>query len=169
MRPVKWKLYQILNYVMLVIASIIFLIIGALVLGGNTVERSPAPYLVELGFLIMVTQYIMNLIVYSQNFPHKRLLGKALTMHVIAIVFNFIGFLGLSLITTAGAVIEFGEDNDSEDQTGKLMLGLFLLMWMITAFLLFCQLTLNRYLKRRNTDLFTTMIDSIGTKNDDQQ
>ena len=169
MRSVKWKLYRVLNYVMLVIASIIFLIIGALVFSGNTIERSLAPYLVLLGFLIMVTQCIMNLFVYSQNFPHKRLLGKALTLHIIAIVFNFICFLGLSLITTAGAVIEFGEDNNPEDQSGKLMLALFLLLWMITTFLLFCQLTLKRYLKRKNVDLFTSMIESIGTKTDDQQ
>jgi hypothetical protein len=153
-----------LNYVLLFIASILFLIVCALVFGGNVIERDPTPYFIALGFLIMVSQCIINLYVYSKNFPYKILLGPALTAHIIAIVLNFIAFLGLSLITIAGFIIEFGEDRGSDNQTGKLMVALCLFLWLIDAFLLFCQLTINPYLKRNNMSLFTAMIDSIGDK-----
>ena len=164
MISIKWKIYKVLNYVLLFIASILFLIICALVFGGNVIERDPTPYFIALGFLIMVSQSIINLHVYSKNFPYKILLGPALTAHIIATVLNFIVFLGLSLITIVGFIIEFGEEKNSNDQTGKLMVALCLFIWLIDTFLLFCQLTINRYLKRNNMDLFTTMIDSIGEK-----
>jgi len=104
--------------------------------------------------------------VYSKNFPYKILSGSALTAHIIAIVLNFIVFLGLLLITIVGFIIEFVEDKNSYDQTGKIIAALCLFLWLIDTFLLFCQLTINRYLKRNNMDLFTTMIDSIGDKTD---
>ena len=89
-----------------------------------------------------------------------------MTAHIIAIVLNFIAFLELSLITTIGFIIEFGEDKNSDDKTGKLMLALCLSLWLIVIFLLLCQLTINRFLKRNNRNLFTTMINSIGDKTD---
>ena len=166
MISIKWKIYKVFNYILLFIASILFLILCALVFGGNVIERNPTPYFIALGFLIMVSQCIINLYVYSKNFPYKILLGPALTTHIIAIVLNFIAFLGLSLITIAGFIIEFGKDKDSDNHIGKLMAALCLFLWLIDAFLLFCQLTLNRYLKRNNMSLFTAMIDSIGDKTD---
>ena len=166
MISIKWKIYKVLNYVLLSIAAILFLVICALVFGGNVIERDPTPYFIALGFLTMVSLCIINLHVYSKNFPYKILLGSSLTAHIIATVLNGIAFLGLSLITIAGFIIEFGENKNSNDQTGKLMVTLCLFLWLIDTFLLFCQLTINRYLKRNNMDLFTTMIDSIGDKTD---
>ena len=166
MIPIKWKIYKVLNYTLLFIGSILFLIICALLFGGNVIETNPTPYFVALGFLIMVSQCIINLHVYSKNFPYNILLGSALTAHIIAIVLNFIVFLGLLLFTIVGFVIEFVEDRNSNDQTGKIIAALCLFLWLIDTFLLFCQLTINRYLKRNNMNLFTTMIDSIGDKTD---
>ena len=142
------------------------MVICALVFGGNVIERDPVPYFIALGFLVMISQCIINLHVYSKNFPYKILLGSALTAHIIATVLNFIVFLALSLITIVGLIIEFGEDKNSDDQTGKIMVALCLFLWLIVIFLLLCQLTINRYLKRNNMNLFTTMIDSIGDKTD---
>lgn len=169
MVPIKWKLYIILNYVLIVIASITFLVICVLIFGGNVIERDPAAYLVALGFLLIVSDCIINLIVYAKNFPHTILSGNPLTMHIISTVLNIIVFLGLSLISVVGAIIEFGEDRNSADRTGKFILGFCLLLWLLIAFIAFCQVTLARYLKRNNTNIFTTMIDSIGTKTDEVQ
>jgi hypothetical protein len=169
MKAVKWKLYIILNYVLIVIASITFLVICVLIFGGNVIETAAAPYFVALGFLALVTACIMNLVVYAKHFPHRILSGSPLTIHILSTILNVIAFLGLSLLAVVGSIIEFGEDATSEDQTGKYVLAYCLLLWLLIAFIVFCQLTLPRYLKRNNTNVFTTMIDSIGTKPDELQ
>jgi len=167
MTPIKWKAYLIVNYSLLIIASIIFLIICALVFGGNVVETNPIPYFMALGFLVMVGQCIINLFIYSKNFPHKKLSRKALTIHIVATVLNFVVFLGLSLVLVVGTIVEFGEDLNSSDQTGKMFLGICFILWVLDGFILFGQLTLARFLKRNNMNLFTTMINSIGNKVDE--
>ena len=157
---------KILNYVLLVIASILFLIVCALTFGGNVVEKDPAPYLIAVAFLMMIVQCIINLNIYSKNFPDKLLLGSSITAHIIATVINFITLLGLTLVTIAGFVIELGDKKNSDDWAGKLMLVLCIFLSLTVFFILFCQLTLNRYLREKNMEVFTTMIDSIGNKTD---
>ena len=166
MIPIKWKVYKILNYVLLVIASILFLIVCVLTFGGNVVEKDPSPYLIALAFLMMIGQCIINLNIFSKNFPDKILSGLSATAHTVATVINFIALLGLTLVTIAGFVIEFGNKRNSSDWAGRLMLVVCIFLWLTVFFILLCQLTLNRYLRQKNMDLFTTMIDSIGNKTD---
>lgn len=149
---------------LLVIASIVFLAVCVTLFGRRQIETDPVAYVVASGFLLLVFQCIVNLYIFSKHFPDKILLGGKLTWHVVATVFNFICLCGLCLITLSGLLVAF-DPSDPNALTSNLVIILFIIITLIIAFLLFCQLTLNRYLTTRNNLLVDSLIDSIGESN----
>jgi hypothetical protein len=147
-----------------VIASIVFLAVCVTLFGRRQIEPDPVAYVVASGFLIMVIQCVVNLYIFSKHFPDKILSGSKLTWHIVATVFNFIAFCGLCLVTLSGLVVAF-DPSDPNALMANLLIVLFTVITLIIAFLLYCQLTLNRYLNKRNNVLVDALIDSIGKSN----
>lgn len=161
----KWKAYRALNYLLLVIASTVFLAICVTIFGRREIETDPVAYVVAAGFLLMVIECIVNLFIFSKHFPDKILSGSKRTWHIIATVFHFIAFCGLCLMTLAGLFVAFDPDNPNALR-GNLIIIVFLVTTLTSGFLLFCQLTLNRYLNVRHNVLVNSLIDSIGNTNE---
>ena len=161
----KWKAYKALTYLLWVIASTIFLAICVTIFGDSEIETHPVPYVIATGFLVMVIECIVSLFIFSKHFPDKILSGSKRTWHIIATAFHFIAFCGLCLVTLAGLLVAFDPDAPNSLR-GNLTVILFLITTVISGFLLYCQLTLNRYLNKKHSVLVDSLIESIGNTND---
>lgn len=161
----KWKAYKALNYLLLVIASTIFLAVCVTIFGRRELDTDPVAYVVATGFLLMVIECLVNLFIFSKHFPDKILSGSKRNWHIIATVFHFIAFCGLCLMTLSGLVVAFDPTNPGALR-GNLIIIVFLVTTLTSGFLLFCQLTLNRYLNKKHNVLFDSLIDSIGNTKD---
>ena len=75
MLPVKWKIYKILNYVLLLSAIILFIIMLTIVMDNLDDIKA---YLVAGVFLLMIIQSLINLYITAKNLPYKILIGSNL-------------------------------------------------------------------------------------------
>ena len=163
MQTVKWKLYKILNYVLLLSAIILFIIMLTIVMDNlNDIKA----YLVAGVFLLMIVQSLINLYIVSKNLPYKILTGSKLKWHVTGAVINFIAFLGL--LTFLWFVLQkvTERSNITEDEVGLIILLVCSFIGVIDGFILYCQLTLPAYLKKNSTNLSHSLINSIGSDSD---
>ncbi len=160
MLSVKWKIHKILNYVLLISALILFLIMLTVLM--DNIDDIVA-YLVTCIFLLMIIQALINLYIISKNLPHKILTGSKLKWHVAASIINFIAFLGLFIFLWVVIKKVTGRRDYTEDDVGIIILLVCSFIWFIDGFILFCQFTLPAYLKKNSTNLFHSLINSIGS------
>ena len=152
----KWKIYRILNYLLLVCSALLFLKFFELSI------RYPyqAALITALFFLCMLLQSLINLVVMAKTFPDKILTGAKYRWHILAILLNAVSIAGMiygffSLLTEMG---------DFPEEKALIILLLIIIAFMLSLLFVFiCQLTLKRYLRRTNTDLIDSMINSIGS------
>lgn len=160
MLSVKWKIYKILNYVLLVSAAIIFIIMLT-VLTDNLDDI--VAYLVTCVFLLMIIQALINLYIIAKNLPYKILTGSKLKWHLAASIINFIAFLGLFIFLWFVVKKLAGQRDFTEDDVGIVILLVCSFIWFTDAFILFCQFTLPGYLKKNSRNLADSLINSIGS------
>ena len=160
MLSVKWKIYKILNYVLLVCAVILFLIMLTALMDNI---GDPKAYLITCVFLLMIIQALINLYIASKNLPYKELTGSKLRWHVTGSIINFIAFLGL--FTFLWFVVErlTEQRNFTEDDLGIIILLVCSFIWFTDGFILFCQMTLPAYLKKQSRNLSDSLVNSIGS------
>lgn len=161
MLSVKWKVYKILNYVLIVFATILFLLMLTIIMDNSD---DISAYLVACIFLFMIFQALINLYILSKNFPYHILSGPKLTRHVIAVALDIISFLGMLAFLIFVIKKTLGR-RDQFDNVGTIVFIVCSCIWVLNGFILFCQLTVTSYLRKNSKTLFHTMIDSIGENN----
>ena len=158
MLSVKWKVYKILNYVLVVFATILFLLMLTIIMDNSD---DISAYLVACIFLLMIFQALINLYILSKSFPYHILSGQKLTWHVIAVTLDIISFLGMLAFLIFVIKKTFGR-RDQFDDVGTIVFIVCSCIWVLNGFILFSQLTVTFYLRKNSKTLFHTMIDSIG-------
>ena len=170
MLPLKWKIYRVLNYLLLCCGIIFFLAFLRLIINGINLIKSGIDLkktgfdsrflnisiLISLIFLFMASYSLINIFVMSKTFPDKLLSGSKNRWHVFSLILNLISLVGLN-ITFFSLMFE---DADSE---GILTIFTVVSILMLSSmFVLVCQFNLRKYLKQKSESLMNSLIDSIG-------
>ena len=153
----KWKFYKILNYFLLISATILFLVMLTVI--TDNIDDITA-YLVAFIFLFMIIQVLINFYIISKNFPYHKLTGATLRWHFTSIIINSASFIGL-FIFIVFVIMKVAERNGT-DEIGLIILLVCSFVLLIDGFILFCQFTIPSYLTKNNTNLFHSMMNSIG-------
>ena len=164
MLPLKWKIYRVLNFTILIIGVIFSLLfIVAMVRDRGMVDAPWQVWVMGLIFLIMVVKSLINIFLQFKYFPDKKLLNSAFTWHVFALIMGLFTMLGLMFFFLSVAIDEIGRTYEySQSNEVMIMLILWFLVCMADCYVFYCQLGLNRYLARNEKALSNAMVESIG-------
>lgn len=158
MIPLKWKIYRVLNYLLLSCGIILTLNFSRLIINAFDQDFLFLSILVTLIFLFMASQSLINIFIMAKTFPDKLLDPNKTKWHVFSLVINFLSLIGLA-IAFFSALSETSRDYFS----GLLIiLGVMLILIFSSLFVLICQFNLRKYLKQKNASLMNSLIDSIG-------
>lgn len=161
MLPLRWKLYRVMNFLLLISGAILFLSLIHLIVKTSDKEYQVVSSIFSLVFLFTASQAFINLAIMFKTFPDKLLSGAKSRWHVFSMILNVISFSGL-IFAFFSLLSEMSRSN-SLDRTGLLIMLLMISVLLILLFFIFfCQLSLKQYLKLKNTSLINSMIDSIG-------
>ncbi len=161
MLPLSWKLYRVINYLLLISGAILFLSLIRLIVKTTDKEYQLVSSIFSLVFLFTASQALINLAVMVKTFPDKLLSGAKSRWHFFSMTLNVISFSGL-IFAFFSLLSEISRSN-SLDKTGLLIMLLIIsVLIFLLLFVFFCQLSLKKYLKLKNTSLINSMIDSIG-------
>ena len=176
MIPLKWKLYKILNYLLLCGGILFFLHFLRLII--NTIDLIKSgidltktgidprfiniQILFGLLFLFMASHGLINIIIMSKTFPDKILSPNKTRWHIFSLVLNLICLVGL-------IIAFFSVMSELDDNYFKGLLIIFAaitILMLSSTFVLICQFNLRKYLRQKNASLMNSLIDSIGNKTD---
>jgi|GEM_PF-2109409 len=158
MIPIKWKIYRIINYLLLISGALLFLRFFQLSIGYS---YQVFALLTSLIFFSMVLQSLINLMVMVKTFPDKILTGAKNRWHIIATILNFISLAGITYDCSS----LLSEMAEFPDEKALIILLLIMIAFILSLLFVFiCQLTLKRYLHRTNLTVMRSMIDSIGSE-----
>lgn len=160
MLSVKWKIYKILNYFLLVSSVLLFIIMLTALMDNLDDIKA---YLLTCTFLLMIIQACINLYIIAKNFPYIALNGSKLKWHVTGSIINFLAFLGLFIFLWFVVEKLSERRNFTEDDVGIIVLLVCSFVCLIDGFILFCQFTLPAYLKKNSRKLVDSLINSIGS------
>ena len=158
MIPLKWKFYRALNYLLLC-CGILFLLnfLRALIISID-LRFQTLVILLNLLFLFMAAQGLINIIVMSKTFPDKILSPNKNRWHIVSLVLNLSSLVGL-IIAFFSIVSEINKDYFD----GLLVIFATISVLMLSSmFVLICQFNLKKYLRQQNATLMNSLIDSIG-------
>jgi len=162
MIPLKWKFYRALNYLLLC-CGILFLLnfLRALIISID-LRFQTLVILLNLLFLFMAAQGLINIIVMSKTFPDKILSPNKNRWHIVSLVLNLSSLVGL-IIAFFSIVSEINKDYFD----GLLIIFATISVLMLSSmFVLICQFNLKKYLRQQNASLMNSLIDSIGNNNE---
>ena len=161
MLSLKWKLYRVINYLLLFSCAIAFLTFVRLTIRTTEREYLLVSFLFSLVFLFIACQAFINVVIMVKAFPDKLLSGAKNSWHVFAMFLNVISFSGL-IFAFFNLLSEIYRSNPF-DKTG-LMIMFFIIsvLILLLLFVFYCQLSLKKYMKLKNASLINSMIDSIG-------
>jgi len=159
MIPLKWKLYRVSNYLLLVSGSLIFLRF----LQASIFEPTTNIYAISFGIILflMILQSIINLVIMAKTFPNKLLTLGKYYWHIFATFCNSVIALALIYFTVSEVLPELGKTETYETLL-FIALGIFLFLIANSVFVLICQLNIKSYLQKNNATFVKSMIDSIG-------
>src|SRR6187399_621051 len=158
MIPLKWKFYRALNYLLLC-CGILFLLnfLRALIISID-LRFQTLVILLNLLFLFMAAQGLINIIVMSKTFPDKILSPNKNRWHIVSLVLNLSSLVGL-IIAFFSIVSEINKDYFD----GLLVIFATISVLMLSSmFVLICQFNLKKYLRQQNASLMNSLVDSIG-------
>ena len=158
MIPLKWKFYRALNYLLLC-CGILFLLnfLRALIISID-LRFQTLVILLNLLFLFMAAQGLINIIVMSKTFPDKILSPNKNRWHIVSLVLNLSSLVGL-IIAFFSVVSEINKDYFD----GLLIIFATISVLMLSSmFVLICQFNLKKYLRQQNASLMNSLVDSIG-------
>ena len=174
MLPVKWKLYRVLNYLLLCGGIFFFLVFVRLILNGIKLIKSGVhnktgyderfltiSFLLSLIFLFIATHSLINIILMSKTFPDKIFTRHKNRWYIVSLILNSISSLGL-LISFFSLLSEFDDAHSGE----LLTMFVFSILLLSSLFVLICQFNLRKYVRQRNALLMNSFIDSIGDKSE---
>ena len=164
MIPLKWKIYRVLNFTLLVIGVIFFLLfILSMSRGGDMTGAPWQVWVMGLIFLLMVVKSLINILLQFRYFPDKKLVSSSFVWHAVALIMGFITMLGLMFFFVSVAIEEIGRTYEySQSNEVLIMLFLWFFVCIADCFVFYCQLGLNRFLDKNEKALSNAMINSIG-------
>lgn len=158
MVPLKWKIYRVLNYLLLCSGFIFLLHFLRLVITAFDRTFLSLSILFSLLFLFMVSHALINIIIMAKTFPDRGLNPNKNRWHIFSLALNLISVAGL-IITFFTVMSEIADDYFN----GLLViLGAITIFVLSSLFILICQFNLRKYLKQKNASLMNSLIDSIG-------
>ena len=158
MIPLKWKVYRVLNYLLLSCGVIFLLNFLRVIINSMDLEFVTFLILSNLLFLFMAVHSLINIIIMSKTFPDKILDRKKTRWHIFSLVLNLISLVGL-IITLFSVVSAI--KNDYFDALLIIFVAISILM-LSSMFVLTCQFNLRKYLRQKNASLMNSLVDSIG-------
>jgi len=158
MIPLKWKVYRVLNYLLLSCGVLFLLNFLRVIVNSIDLEFVTFLILSNLLFLLMAVHSLINIIIMSKTFPDKILGPNKTRWHIFSMVLNLITVVGL-LITLFSVV--YAIKNDYFDGLLIIFVAISILM-LSSMFVLSCQFNLRKYLRQKNASLMNSLVDSIG-------
>ena len=163
MIPLKWKIYRVLNYLLLCCGIILTLNFSRIIISAFDYDFLILSILVTLIFLFMASHSLINIFIMAKTFPDKILDQNKTKWYFFSMVLNLLSFIGL-IIAFLTALSELTNDYFS----GLLIiLGVMLILIFSSLFVLICQFNLRNYLNKKNAAVMNSMIDSIGEISED--
>ena len=158
MIPLKWKFYRALNYLLLCCGILFLLNFLRALISSIDLRFQTFVILLNLLFLCMAAQGLINIIVMSKTFPDKILSPNKNRWHIVSLVLNLSSLVGL-IIAFFSIVSEINKDYFD----GLLVIFATISVLMLSSmFVLICQFNLKKYLRQQNATLMNSLIDSIG-------
>ena len=161
MLPLSWKLYKAFNYVLLIYASILLLLIATIV----SVESLPDDssfYIFVTGVILILVASIININIINRFFPDKALSGRATVGHVLSLIFLILTFIGFSL-TIYYALKLFYQSRRNNDNASLIFLITMAIVNCLQLYVIILQMQLRRFVRKNNDQTIGRLIDSIGT------
>lgn len=159
MIPLKWKIYRVLNYLLLCCGLVLSLNFFRLIINAFNSEFLIISILVTLIFLFMASHSLINIFIMSRTFPDKILDSNKTKWYFFSLVLNLLSLIGL-VISFFSALSEVNHDHFN----GLLIiLAVILILLLSSLFVLVCQFSLRKYLKQKNASLMNSLINSIGS------
>jgi len=158
MIPLKWKVYRVLNYLLLSCGVLFLLNFLRVIVNSIDLEFVTFLILSNLLFLLMAVHSLINIIIMSKTFPDKILGPNKTRWHIFSMVLNLITVVGL-LITLF--LVVYAIKNDYFDGLLIIFVAISILM-LSSMFVLSCQFNLRKYLRQKNASLMNSLVDSIG-------
>ena len=158
MIPLKWKFYRALNYLLLCCGILFLLNFLRALISSIDLRFQTFVILLNLLFLCMAAQGLINIIVMSKTFPDKILSPNKNRWHIVSLVLNLSSLVGL-IIAFFSIVSEINKDYFD----GLLVIFATISVLMLSSmFVLICQFNLKKYLRQQNASLMNSLVDSIG-------
>ena len=145
MIPLKWKVYRVLNYLLLSCGVLFLLNFLRVIVNSIDLEFVTFLILSNLLFLLMAVHSLINIIIMSKTFPDKILGPNKTRWHIFSMVLNLITVVGL-LITLFSVV--YAIKNDYFDGLLIIFVAISILM-LSSMFVLSCQFNLRKYLRQK--------------------
>ena len=161
MLQLKWKLYRVINFLLLFSGAITFLIFIRLTVRTTEIEYLLVSLLFSLVFFSIAFQAFINMAIMVKTFPDKLLSVVKNRWHVFAMFLNLISFSGL-IFAFFSLMSEIYRSNPFDRTSLLIMFFIISILIFLLLFVFYCQLSLKKYLKLKNTSLINSMIDSIG-------
>ena len=161
MLPLKWKLYRIINYLLLFSGAIISLSFIRLIVRTADNLYLLVTSLFSLAFFFIASQAFINLFIMLKTFPDKLLGGAKSRWHAFSMFLNVISFSGL-IFAFFSLISEIYRSNPFERTGLLIMFFIISVLIVLLLYIFYCQLSLKKYLRLKNTSLINSMIDSIG-------
>lgn len=159
----KWKLYGIVNYLLLVL-SVVYIIAMVLVAfsSGKDVDFVIAFISICTGFLVLFFNSFVNIYIIRRFFPDKILTPHASLLNLIALVAGLLITAALSLITFFGFREEFILKTETDDNIGRITVLVLGFTILLQYYSLLMQFQVNAFLKDNHHNSIDRLLESIG-------
>jgi len=158
MIALKWKIYRVLNYLLLCCGIILTLNFFRLIINAFDQDFLILSILVTLIFLFMTSHSLINIFIMSKTFPDKILNPNKTRWYIFSLVLNLLSLIGLVIAFFSA----LSEVNDDFFNGLMIILAVMLILVLSSLYVLICQFNLRKYLRQKNASLMNSLVDSIG-------
>jgi len=160
MIPPKWKIFRIANLVQLTgLLACIGLPVTRFL--QHTLRDGPVFTAFSSGFLLMACTNYFNLHVLNKYFPDRLIPTTLKKINTILLIIGSTICGLLVLIIIAGSMEEF-KDVNRNSYSGKIVLLIFLLIFINWSYILYMQIKMFHVIKRQHYQSLNTLVNSLG-------
>lgn len=156
----RWKLYQIINYILLIISAIFVVFCIILYANDNDNQDLSGIGAVFTCFCFLFCNNLINLFLLKKYFPDKIMNIGARTLHLSSTVAALLLAAGLTFMSIFTFIQEFL--TASNDDIGKIMVMIVIAITIMHIYSVIYQLKFIGVLRRNYENSMTSLIDSIG-------
>jgi len=161
MRSFPWKLYRVFNYLLLLVAVLVLVLLFISIIearGNIYVSRLLLPF---GGFLLMLVANSINIFLSVRFFPDRSLTGTALGLHIFALVIQCLFAIASALLSYVAIEEEFFSADGGTEYRWLVVPVVFITLaqWYVTIF----QFRVASLLRKNQAISMYNLIDSIGS------